>query len=115
MATITFEFDLLQGSGPERVVDYYIISISPEPLSHPVINSVYSSPWNVTVSYNTEYTATIKAVNCVGVSSVSRLSNIILYGTYKINYYLANCCGDIKEVINCTLWVIYLCKPYIGD
>ena len=74
--TVTFEWDPPQGSGPEVVVDYYRIAISPAPLSHPSINSVNSSAWNVTLDYNTPYTANITAVNCAGESSSYSLENI---------------------------------------
>ena len=66
--TVTFEWDPPQGMGPEVIVDYYWIFISPRPLSHPISNFVYSSPWNVTVDYNTIYSANITAVNCAGQS-----------------------------------------------
>ena len=79
--TVTFVWDPPQGMGPEVIVDYYLVSISPRPLSHPIVNRVYSSPWNVTVDYNTVYTANITAVNCVGQSAnVSSLQHIRYLG-----------------------------------
>ena len=74
--TITLEWDPPQGSGPEAVVDYYLIVVTPRPLSHPVSNKVYSTPWSVTLEYNIEHTAVITAVNCAGESSPFILNNI---------------------------------------
>ena len=74
--TVLFEWDPPQGLGPEEVVDYYRITISPAPLSHPSINSVNSSVWNVTLAYNTPYTANITAVNCAGESPSITLEDI---------------------------------------
>lgn len=74
--TITFEWDPPQGSGPEAVVDYYVITISPSPLSHPGTNMVESPPWNVTLSYNVEHTVNITAVNCAGNGDTFVLSNV---------------------------------------
>ena len=67
--TITFEWDPPSGSGPEAIVDYYPILLTPKPLSHPSYNVLYTSPWIVTVRYNVEHTAVITAVNCAGESS----------------------------------------------
>ena len=66
--TIQLEWDPPYGVGPERVVDVYLIEISPGPLSHPASNFVSSSPWNVTIEYNVEYLTTITAINCAGES-----------------------------------------------
>ena len=74
--TITFEWDPPQGSGPEAIVDYYLIVVTLRPLSHPVSNKVYSIPWSVTLEYNIEHTAVITAVNCAGESSPFILTNI---------------------------------------
>ena len=74
--TVTLEWDLPQGSGAEAIVDFYNISITPRPLSHPKWNAVYSAPWNVTLSYNVEYTVTITAVNCAGESNTVVLPNV---------------------------------------
>ena len=57
-------------------MDYYPITVTPRPLSHPVSNIVYSTPWNVTLNFNIEYTVTITAVNCAGESSPFVLTNI---------------------------------------
>lgn len=72
---ITFDWDPPQGSGPEAIVDYYTISISPTPLSHPDISRVYSSPWNVTLGYNINYAVEIVAENCAGASNSFILRN----------------------------------------
>ena len=74
--TVTFDWDPPQGVGPEVIVDYYRIIISPAPLSRTTINLVESSPWNVTLDYNTVYTAYIIATNCAGESGSLLLSGI---------------------------------------
>ena len=74
--TITFKWDPPPGVGPEAIVDYYPIIVTPRPLSHPVSNRVYSTPWIVTLDYNIVFTATITAVNCAGESSPFVLTNI---------------------------------------
>ena len=75
--TATFEWDPPLGMGPEVVVDYYRIAILPAPLSHSSItNVVNSTVWNVTLSYNTIYTANITAINCAGESISFPLENI---------------------------------------
>ena len=67
--TLVFEWDSPQGSGPAAIVDNYIISIFPRPLSHPSLNMIEFPPWNVTLSHNTAYTIIIRANNCAGVSN----------------------------------------------
>ena len=62
--------------GPQLVVDYYWVSITPISLSHPVVNSVATSPWSVTIGYNMVYTVNITAVNCAGQSGTLSLENI---------------------------------------
>jgi len=74
--TIRFEWDPPPGRGPETVVDNYLISIAPRPLSHPINNRVNSAPWNVTIDYNIQYEATITAVNCAGESDSFVLSGL---------------------------------------
>ena len=74
--TLTLEWDLPQGSGPEAIVDSYTISISPSPLSHPGINMGVFSPWNVTLAHNTTYNIEITAVNCAGESRAFSLPDI---------------------------------------
>ena len=67
--TLVFIWDPLQGSGPETIVDNYVISIFPLPLTYPILNMVLTPPWNVTLSHNVAYNITIAAVNCAGVST----------------------------------------------
>ena len=74
--TISLQWDLPEGSGPEVIVDRYILSITPKPASHPISNEVYSTILNVTLNYNIVYSATITAVNCVGESNMVMLSDI---------------------------------------
>ena len=74
--TVTFEWNPAQGSGPEAVVDYYIIYITPSPPSHPSTNQVESPPWNVTLAHNTIYSINITAVNCAGESDAFVLPDI---------------------------------------
>lgn len=65
--TVTLAWDAPQGDG---VVEHYIISISPPPLSHSMETTVLASPWNVTLnsSIGVCYNASIVAVNCNGES-----------------------------------------------
>ena len=74
--TVMFEWDSPGGSGPEAIVEDYIITVDPMPVSHPISNVVLSSPWNVTLSYNVIYTATINAANCAGESNTFTLPGI---------------------------------------
>ncbi len=80
-STITFTWNPPPGSGPEAIVDNYTISIEPAPISHSMTSVGLSSPWNVTLNYNVEYSATIIAINCAGESDSSTL-NDIEYGIY---------------------------------
>lgn len=72
-STATFEWDPPQGRGPEVVVDYYMISITPGPLSHNIVDSLI---WNVSLHYNTAYIVNITAINCAGESETSVLTGI---------------------------------------
>ena len=74
--TLTFEWDLPQGLGTENIVDYYVIYIFPEPLSHPIMNVVSDPPWNVTLQHNVKYSTNITAVNCAGQSETFTYSDI---------------------------------------
>ena len=74
--TISLQWNLPEGSGPATVVDRYILSLTPNSVSHPISNEVYSTIWNVTLNYNTLYTATITAVNCAGESNTVVLPGI---------------------------------------
>ena len=66
--TVIFEWDPPQGSGPAIIIDTYEVSIISHSLSHPISNVIDGLSWNVTLNYNVEYTATITAENCAGVS-----------------------------------------------
>ena len=74
--TITLEWIPPQGSGPNTIVDAYKVTIMPKPLSSPVSNIIRVTSWNVTLSYNSIYTAMIIAENCAGVSVPVTLGNI---------------------------------------
>ena len=94
--TITFKWDPPQGVGPEAIVDYYVIAISPAPLSHPILNNVSSSPWNVTVAYNTGYSVNITAVNCAGRSGTFVLadfeySTLFMHAHSEIRVFVLKC------------------------
>ena len=80
--TVMFEWDGPQGSGPEAIVDDYIITITPSPLSPSSLVMVRNSPLNMTLRYNIIYTATITAVNCAGEGPTYRLPNIE-YGVFS--------------------------------
>ena len=74
--TVTLNWELPQGSGPEIIVDNYTISISPDPPYQLSVISVSSPPWNITLDHNEEYTINVTAMNCAGVSEPAILSNI---------------------------------------
>ncbi len=76
-----FDWNPPIGSGPEAVVENYIISIRPMPVSYPISNVVNSTSWNVTLDYNVIYNATITAQNCAGESEPVIITNI-QYGNY---------------------------------
>ena len=86
--TVIFEWNSPGGSGPEAIVDNYTITVNPKPITHPNSNIVLSSPWNVTLSYNVIYTATITAVNCAGESNIFTLTDFE-YGKFHNNTQLA--------------------------
>ena len=71
--TLTLEWDLPQDMVR---VDYYIVTVTPQPLSHPISNEVMSPPWNVTVEFNIIYISTITAVNCAGPSGTFTLTGV---------------------------------------
>ena len=82
--TVIFLWDEPQGSGPQIIVDNYIITISPSPLSPSYSNILPNVPLalNVTLSYNVLYTmATITASNCAGESETLEYPNTFRYGT----------------------------------
>ena len=80
--TVTFEWDEPQGGGPQAVVDSYTIVISPPPLFPYEVNVLPNSPraLNVTLDYNTTYSATITAENCAGKSMTYVYPDVIEYG-----------------------------------
>ena len=63
--TVYIVFDPPVESGP---VDYYEVTIVPKPLSQPTSTFVYFTPWNVTLDFDVEYTASVISVNCFGKS-----------------------------------------------
>ncbi len=75
-AVVMLEWNPPKSSGPEGVVENYIISILPMPVSHPISNIINSTSWNVTLDYNVMYSATITAQNCAGESEPVVLTNI---------------------------------------
>lgn len=85
--TITFEWDSPRGDGPEVIIDRYIITITPRPLSSYEVSILPGSYliWNVTLDYNTSYTATITAENCAGQSETLVHPSTIEYGNCSFN------------------------------
>ena len=86
--TILFQWNGPQGSGPQLVVDNYIVSITPMPLFPPInITTLSNSTQNLYVSllYNRMYTASLTATNCAGDSET--YPSIIEYG--KLQDYVA--------------------------
>ncbi len=87
---VTFEWDPPSGNGPGVVVDNYIITIIPEPVSHNISNNVSSTldQWSVILDYNVIYTATIVAQNCAEESESVLLSNIKYGRKIPLHYIL---------------------------
>lgn len=58
------------------IVDFYRISISPQPLSHPTSNLINASStsWDVTLDASTIYTVSIIAINCAGESTEATIT-----------------------------------------
>ena len=80
--TVTLDWDPPQGRGSEAVVDNYAIFISPPP-THYHLGIVVARPQrNVTLQHNRVYSISITAINCVGESNPSELSNIE-FGMYE--------------------------------
>ena len=68
-STVTIEWNQPpRNLSPAAVVDEYIISFLPAPVSHPTMNVLSSPPFNVTLSHNTLYGINLTAVNCAGES-----------------------------------------------
>ena len=88
--TVTFEWDPPQEEGPAVVVDYYLLSVSPSPLSQPVTANVSGSllSWDVTIEYNRLYSANITAVNCAGDSEIAVLPTVIEFGMSHFNAFV---------------------------
>ncbi len=74
--TIVLEWDPPTGSGPDTIIDNYTVHIFPQPISHSISNTVFSSPLLVSINYGVKYTATITAENCAGRSTSSTLNDI---------------------------------------
>ena len=64
---------------PDISITRYKIFIRPNPVSGLSLNSVQSSPLNVSLNYNTKYEIKVTAINCAGESNPSILSEV-LYG-----------------------------------
>ena len=73
--TVMFAWDEPLGSGPEAVVDNYIVTVSPSPLFPSANNTLPNTPLslNVTLDYNTTYVVSITAENCAGLSQAFTL------------------------------------------
>ncbi len=80
--TVTFEWNEPQGSGPQAIVDNYIVIITPLPLYPSDIIVLPNSllTLDVTLNYNTMYRATITAENCAGMSETFAYPFGIVYG-----------------------------------
>lgn len=82
--TILLEWSQPQGSGPQAVVDNYIIIITPLPLllSQVTMLPNYFQALNVTLDYNTSYNATITSENCAGKGDTFVYPDVIEYSMY---------------------------------
>ena len=83
--TVTFEWDPPNGFGTQTIVESYNFFITPKPVI-PISNKISSSPYNLLLAFNIQYTASISAVNCAGASEAATISNIF-YG--KLSVYLS--------------------------
>lgn len=83
--TITLELNRPMGSGPEAIVDYYVITIVPRPLEFSFKTVVYTFPWDVVLAHNKLYFVFATAVNCVGESNTAQL-HPLYYGKDKIEH-----------------------------
>ena len=83
---VTFEWDLPQGGGPEVVIDYYLLSVFPRPLSQPITANISRSllSWEVTVEYTVIYSANITAINCAGGSETAILPTVIEFSRFHL-------------------------------
>ena len=79
--TVVLEWNRVVGND----VDYYRISISPPPLSHPESNLVQSSPWSVTLDPAVQYRTSIVTGNCVGESTEATINiGILIDNLYSV-------------------------------
>ena len=69
------------------VVDYYLLSVFPTPLSQPTTANVSGTllSWDVTVEYNRNYSANITAVNCAGDSETALLPTVVEFGMCHVS------------------------------
>ena len=74
--TITLDWDPPQGRGPEAVIDNYTISILPAPPYQPAKVTLPTRQLNVTLAHNIMYAINLTAINCVGESDPSLLTDI---------------------------------------
>ena len=67
--TVTIEWNPPpRNSSPAAVVDSYIISFLPAPISHSTKNVLLALLFNVSLAHNTFYDINVTAVNCAGES-----------------------------------------------
>ena len=64
----TLDWDPPLGSGPEAIVDNYILSFSPTPIHQLATINLPSGPVRVILSYDVHYNINLTAVNCAGES-----------------------------------------------
>ncbi len=75
-SNITLEWDPPSSTAAGGVSVSYVLTISPTPLFGSPVITVETTSAQITVSYNTPYNVTIKAVNCAGMSDASMLFTI---------------------------------------
>lgn len=71
--SVVLEWDVPTGDGPQYIVDEYNLVISPGSVSHRS-NRVFIPFTILILNYNVEYTATVAAINCAGVSSSNNIT-----------------------------------------
>ena len=111
---ITLAWEAPRGEGPEAVVDHYIISLSPSPLS-PMDTMVLASPWNVTLNSNEVLTATIVAVNCNGESD-PLVFDVITGAIPLLHLSLCNANLQIStKIITILSTILYSTTDFVWD
>ena len=93
--TVHYEWDPPMGSGPEAIIDYYNIMITPEPVLNYTSNVIDSTSSNVTLDYNVQYTISVTSVNCAG-KSLSTV-HVLKFGMHGHIFYNLTIKGQCRN------------------